>query len=128
MAEKAHKNMITVRSSRSSQNEPMQKKITIVPEKFIRSMVMSEVKFIPHIMKYVAVPSLIKSETSGARPQPARLARICFMRARPRSVLCVATTAMLEVLFTKLVIRMRKSRLARDTLSDLAVLIECNKE
>lgn len=108
MIEISQKNMITVRSSRSSQNEPMQKKIT-------------------HIMKYVAVPSLIKSETSGARPQPARLARIFFIRARPKSVLCVATTAMLEVLFTKLVVRMRKSRLARDTLSDLAVLIECNK-
>jgi hypothetical protein len=102
-------------------------KITTAFE-IIRCMAMSEAKFIPHIITYVAVPSLIKTEINGVRPQPARLARICFIEARPRSVLCATTTAMLEALFTKVVVRMRKLRLTRDKLSGSVVLIECNKE
>jgi hypothetical protein len=71
----------------------------------------SEVKLILHMMKYAVVPSLIKRETSGVLPHPARFARICFIRVRPRIVVCVTRMTMLKVPFRG-VDRTRKVRLA----------------
>jgi hypothetical protein len=77
-------------------------------------------------MKYVAVPSLIKRETNGVLPHPVRLARICFTRVRPTSVVCVISTEMLRIIIYKGGGRMRKLRLALSILTETAVLKECN--
>ena len=58
-------------------------------------MASQEVKLVPHRMKYVAVPSRIKTETNGVLPHPVCLARICFIRTRQISVVCVVSTVML---------------------------------